>query len=157
MKRFQTLTLFAIVVLLLSACGSPTTVPPVATQEPEQPIAKDEIVGGIANITINIVPEQGSGAPCTANSIYLVNIDFPSSQPTTVFYKIKLTDASQQVANGTFDGFGASEIRDLLAFSASGIQSLKLRVIGPYTDPASVTVRVSVNRRFWPPVTAACQ
>lgn len=154
MKHMQISLMTVIGILLLSACGSPASTP-TQVVVPTQP--GGNIVGGITNTSVRIVQEQGSGAACTANATYFVNVDITSNGPTTALYEIDATDASGQVQDGVFDGFAAPEVRDSLTFNAAETQSVRLRLVGPYSYPDTITIRVRVNGGDWQQAAVACK
>jgi hypothetical protein len=169
MKRIVVPTLCAIAILLLPACGSSATtqptltaapaistpVPVVVTTAPTQPAGN--AVGDITNTVVRIVQEQGSGAPCNANATYFVYVDITSNGPTAAHYRIDATDGSGQVPDGLFDGYASPEVTDTLTFQTTETQSVQLRLLGPYSYPDTITIRVMVNSKDWPTATVVCQ
>ncbi len=168
MKRFVLPTLCAIAILLLPACGlsattqptrtaaSPTSTPvPFVTTAPTHPAGN--AVGDITNTVVRIVQEQGSGTPCNANATYFVYVDITSNGPTTAHYRIDATDGSGQVPDGVFDGYTTPEVTDTLTFQAAETHSVQLRLLGPYSYPDTITIRVNVNSRAWPQASVVCQ
>lgn len=115
--------------------------------------------GGITNVVTQIVPEQGSGNPCNPDSTYFVTVNVTSNGAATAGYRIDLTDASGQVANGAFSfvDFVSPEAQGSLTFNGAGTQNILLRVVGPYAYPSQMTVRVMINGQAWSPATAGCQ
>jgi hypothetical protein len=101
--------------------------------------------GGIANTAVKVVQEQGSGAVCSPNATYFVYFDITANGPTTTKYEVSATDVSGQVEDGVFDGFESSDVSDRMKFDAAGMQTVSLRLIGPYSYPDTITIRARVN------------
>lgn len=114
-------------------------------------------VGGITNATVRIVLEQGSGAACTNKSTYFVYFDMTSNGPTSAKYEISATDASGQVADGTFDTFASPWVSDALKFTTAEKKTVALRLIGPYAYPDKITIRARVNGGDWQQAQVACK
>lgn len=163
MKRAQVSALLVIAILLLSACGSsastqPTQLPaPTATIPASNQQGGAPATGGITDTSVRIVQEQGSGAVCTADSTYFVYVDITSDGAATAEYVIDATDASGQVPDGVFDRYAAPEVRGSLTFKAAGTQSVSLRLVGPYSYPDTITIRVQVNGGDWHQANVVCK
>ncbi len=169
MKRLVVPAMCAIAILLLPACGSSATtqpsqtaasatstpVPVIVTTAPTHPAGN--AIGDITNTVVRIVQEQGSGTPCNANATYFVYVDITSNGPTTAHYRIDATDGSGQVPDGVFDGYTTPELTDTLTFQATETQSVQLRLLGPYSYPDTITIRVNVNGKNWPQASVVCQ
>lgn len=110
---------------------------------------------GITAVTPQIVLEQGSGAACTNNSTYFVYVDITANGEVSANYRIDLTDASGQVVNGVFDS-GSPEETGVLFLRANETQRVSLHVVGPYSYPDTVTVRVYVNDQSMGNVAVVC-
>jgi hypothetical protein len=150
--------------LILSACGAPTAQPTLdvnavytaAAQTMQAQATPTVAVGGITNVSVRIVPEGASGAPCSGTSTYTVFMDITSNGPTSAAYDVYLTDSSGQIADGSFDGFASPEVKDSLKFTAASTQTVQLRVVGPYGYPDGITVRGKVNGNDFNSVKIAC-
>jgi hypothetical protein len=114
-------------------------------------------VGGITNTAVRIVLEQGSGAACTSKSTYFVYVDITSNGPTTAKYEISATDASGQVSDGVFDTFAAPYVSDGLKFTTAEMKTVTLRLVGPYSYPNTITIRVRVNGGDWQQAQVSCK
>lgn len=177
MRLLIRLSYFAIAILLLTACGltaatteptisvttptrtilTPTaaTTRPTSTAAPAQP--RGNQVGGITNTAIRIVQEQGSGDICTSKSTYFVYLDITSNGPTSALYEINATDASGQVGDGVFSNFASPGVRDALTFNVAETKTISLRLVGPYSYPAAITIRARVNGGEWKDAAVACK
>ena len=114
-------------------------------------------VGGITNVAVRIVLEQGSGVPCTNKSTYFVYFDMTSNGPTSAKYEISATDGSGQVADGVFDSFASPYVSDALKFTTAEKKTVALRLIGPYVYPDTITIRARVNGGDWQQAQVACR
>ena len=111
--------------------------------------------GAITGAVPQIVQEQGSGAICKDATTYFVYVDITSNGAATANYRIDLTDGSGQVTNGVFDS-GLPEEKGTLTFTSAGTQRVSLHVVGPYSYPDSITVRVYVNDQSMGNVAVVC-
>ena len=114
-------------------------------------------VGGITDAAVRIVLEQGSGAACTNQSTYFVYFDMTSNGPTSAKYEISATDASGQVADGTFATFASPYVSDAWQFATAEKKTVALRLIGPYVYPDKITIRARVNGGDWQQAQVACK
>ena len=111
----------------------------------------------ISQVTVEMVQEQGSGAVCAAGTTYFVYVDVSTDGPMTANYRVDATDDSGQVGDGVFDGYGNSEANGQLVFSAAGKLRASLHLLGPYSYPKVITIRVKVNDQDWKGVTVSCK
>jgi Ig-like domain from next to BRCA1 gene len=110
---------------------------------------------GITAVTPQIVQEQGSGDICKDATTYFVYVDITANGEVSANYRIDLTDASGQVPNGVFDS-GSPEETGVLFLRANETQRVSLHVVGPYSYPDTVTVRVYVNDQSMGNVAVVC-
>jgi hypothetical protein len=110
---------------------------------------------GITAVTPQIVLEQGSGAACTNTSTYFVYVDITADSDVSANYRISLTDASGQVPDGVFDS-GSPVETGVLFLRPNDTQRVSLHVVGPYSYPDAVTVRVTVNDQSMGSVAVVC-
>ncbi len=111
-------------------------------------------LGNITGTSIDIDFEQGSGTPCTAGATYLVHVYITADGPTKGDYLV-VSSSGQGYAGYFVDpNTGASYRYDALAyefepemFGQGGTKTVTLpfRFVGPYSDPANITVSVEVN------------
>ena len=113
--------------------------------------------GKVTSVAIRTVQEQGSGAVCTANTTYFVYIDITSDGPATAQYRIDATDNSGQVPDGVFDSTGSPEVYDMLTLTAAETKTVSLHLLGPYSYPDKITIRVQVNDQPWQQAQVSCQ
>ena len=113
--------------------------------------------GKVTSVAIRTVQEQGSGAVCTANTTYFVYIDITSDGPATAQYRIDATDNSGQVPDGVFDSTGSPEVYDMLTLTAAETKTVSLHLVGPYSYPDKITIRVQVNDQPWQQAQVSCQ
>lgn len=143
----------ALTMFFLSACSLVST-PPLPTPVPTVPATVTRsfppptqtiTVGGITNVVVKVVQEQGSGEVCSAKATYFVTVDITSNGPTSAKYEISATDGSGQVADGVFDKFASPYVADGMTFPSAKTNTVSLRLIGPYSYPNSITIRTRVN------------
>ncbi len=110
--------------------------------------------GKITGTSIDIEFEQGSGSPCTADATYLVHVSITADGPIRADYL--LASSSEQNFAGYFvDPDTGALFRTLpgvyefepAMFRQSGPKTITLpfRLVGPYSDPANISVTVVVN------------
>jgi hypothetical protein len=130
-----------------STTGRPNAASPVpiAPTQVAPTSGANAAVGGISKTAAKIALEQGSGAACTAKAAYAVTVDLTSSGPTSAKYEISATDASGQVEDGSFDKFGKPYVTDAIRFAAAETKTISLRLVGPYSYPNAIVIRVRVN------------
>jgi hypothetical protein len=112
--------------------------------------------GEVTATSIDIVPEQGSGEACTADSTYFVHTSIETDGPTLVSYEIGST--AGQISAGYFevDGEQSPYVRDTMKFDQAGTKMINLRFVGPYPYPDDITVVFRVNDGEWNSVKLYC-
>jgi len=113
--------------------------------------------GKVTFVAIRTVQEQGSGAVCAAGTTYFVYVDITSDGPTKAQYRIDATDDSGQVPDGLFDTTNSPEVYDSLTLTAAETKTVSLHLVGPYSYPDKITIRVQVNDGAWQQVQVSCQ
>ena len=105
--------------------------------------------GEVTATSIDIVPEQGSGDACTADSTYFVHASITTDGPTTADYEIGST--AGQISAGNFqDNYGLSpSVSGIVVFDQADTKSINLRFVGPYPHPDDITVNLRVNGGEW--------
>lgn len=105
--------------------------------------------GAVTATAIDIVPEQGSGDACTANTTYFVHAYFSTDGPTTVSYEIGST--AGQIPAGYFEDENGQYIYVTgdLVFDKADTKQINLRFVGPYPHPDDITVNLRVNGGEW--------
>ena len=123
-----------------------------------QIVVSGEASGGkVTNVALQMVQEQGSGAVCAAGTTYFVYVDITTDGATTANYRVDATDDSGQVADGVFEDNGTPEVKGALTFSAAGTQRVALHLLGPYSYPDKITIRVKVNDAPSQSILVTCQ
>ena len=163
MKLLKVLTPFLIVALLLSACGSPT---PAAepTQTPAPVAAPTQTPAAAAKVTdysIKIEQEQGSGAICQNTTTYLVTAMITADGVTAANFEVSAASSGGQIpAGGNFQDLtnnGLSQsITSALAFDKAQEKTITWRLIGPYSYPNDITVKMRVNGGEFKSATLDC-
>lgn len=109
--------------------------------------------------SIDIVPEQGSGAACTADSTYFVHACITASGPTTASYEIG--SPAGQIAAGNFEDMNnggiTPTVTGTVVFDRSDTKTINLRFLGPYPYPDDITVVLRVNGGEWHNTKLSCQ
>ena len=105
--------------------------------------------GAVTATAIDIVPEQGSGDACTANSTYFVHAYITTDGPTTASYEIGST--AGQIPAGYFEDNGelSYSVTGILVFDQADKKTINLRLVGPYPHPDDITVNLRVNNGEW--------
>jgi hypothetical protein len=105
--------------------------------------------GAVTATAIDIVPEQGSGEACTADSTYFVHAYITTDGPTTASYEIGST--AGQIPAGYFEDNGELSyyVTGTLVFDQAGTKQINLRFVGPYPHPDDITVNLRVNGGEW--------
>lgn len=105
--------------------------------------------GKVTATAIDIVPEQGSGEACTANSTYFVHAYITTDGPTTASYEIGST--AGQISAGYFEDNGKKSpyVTGKLVFDRADTKTINLRFVGPYPYPDDITVNLRVNGGEW--------
>jgi hypothetical protein len=105
--------------------------------------------GAVTAKSIDIVPEQGSGDACTADSTYFVHAYISTDGPTAVSYEIGST--AGQIPAGYFEDNGELSyyVTGSLVFDQAGTKTVNLRLVGPYPLPDDITVNLRVNDGEW--------
>jgi len=108
-----------------------------------------EVGGAVTATAIDIVPEQGSGEACTANSTYFVHAYISTDGPATVSYEIG--SSAGQIAAGYFEDGGelSPYLRSTIVFDKADTKTINLRFVGPYPHPDDITVNLRVNNGEW--------
>ncbi len=112
--------------------------------------------GAVTATAIDIVPEQGSGDACTADSTYLVHAAISTDGPATTSYEIG--SSAGQIAAGSFDQNGqlSPYVNGALTFEQAGTQTVNLRFVGPYPYPDNIRVMLRVNGGEWVSASVTC-
>jgi hypothetical protein len=105
--------------------------------------------GAVTATSIDIVPEQGSGDACTADSTYFVHAYISTDGPTTASYEIGST--AGQIPAGYFEDNGELSyyVTGSLVFDQAGTKTVNLHLVGPYPLPDDITVNLRVNDGVW--------
>ena len=105
--------------------------------------------GAVTATSIDIVPEQGSGDACGAESTYFVHANISTDGPTTVSYEIGST--AGQIPAGYFEDNGklSYSVTGSLVFDQAATKTISLRLVGPYHLPDDITVNLRVNDGVW--------
>ncbi len=105
--------------------------------------------GAVTATAIDIVPEQGSGDACTANSTYFVHAYISTDGPTSVSYEIG--SSAGQISAGYFEQSGEKMpyVEGLLQFDKADKQAVNLRFVGPYPYPNNISIMLRVNGGEW--------
>jgi hypothetical protein len=115
--------------------------------------------GSITAASIDIVPEQGSGIPCTADSTYFVTASITADGPATASYEIGST--AGQIPAGYFQqsllGPVSYAVTGTLAFTQPDTKIISLGFVGPYPYPDDITVSLRVNGGEFHNTKLSCQ
>jgi hypothetical protein len=105
--------------------------------------------GAVTATAIDIVPEQGSGDACSADSTYFVHAYISTDGPATVKYEIGST--AGQIPAGYFEDGGelSPYLRSTIVFDKADTKTINLRFVGPYPYPDDITVNLRVNNGEW--------
>ncbi len=105
--------------------------------------------GAVTATAIDIVPEQGSGEVCSANTTYFVHAYISTDGPTTVSYEIGST--AGQIPAGYFEDENGQYlyVTGELVFDKADTKQINLRFVGPYPYPDDITVNLRVNDGEW--------
>jgi hypothetical protein len=105
--------------------------------------------GAVTATSIDIVPEQGSGEACTANSTYFVHAYITTDGPTTASYEIGST--AGQIPAGYFEDENGQYlyVTSDLIFDKADTKQINMRFVGPYPHPDDITVNLRVNGGEW--------
>lgn len=111
--------------------------------------------GEVTTASIDIEPEQGSGAVCTAGSTYFVHAYITADGPTTASYEIGST--AGQIAAGYFEANGLTPyVSSTLVFDQAETKTINLHFVGPYPYPDDITVNLRVNSGEWHNARLSC-
>lgn len=112
--------------------------------------------GEVTATSIDIVPEQGSGTACTADSTYFVHANITANGPTIASYEIGST--AGQIPAGNFQENGLTLfVSGTVAFDQADTKTINLRFVGPYPHPYDITVNLRVNGGEWLNTKLSCQ
>ena len=105
--------------------------------------------GAVTASAIDIVPEQGSGEPCSANSTYFVHAYLSTDGPTRASYEIG--SSAGQISAGSFENNGelSRYVTGTLIFYQAESKTISLRFVGPYPHPNDITINLRVNDGEW--------
>ena len=117
----------------------------------------------ITDLSGSIVQSPG-GDPkdlCTANAVYLATIKFTANGAGNLDYVLSLSDGSGQIPNGNFKASGTPEVNPNLPFTAAGPAQISVTIVGPYSVPDQVTLRIKTKTdqgmKAWPALSVACK
>lgn len=112
--------------------------------------------GEVTATTIDIVPEQGSGDACTANSTYFVHATISVDGPTSVSYEIG--SSAGQISAGYFQNDDGTYpyVTGTLDFAKAETKTTSLRFVGPYPYPKDISILLRVNNGKWSSVKLNC-
>ena len=122
-----------------------------------QIVVKGQANGSVTNAVVDISFEPGAGKVCTDTAAYTVTLSITTDGPVSVTYMLYLTDPSGQTADGTFSSSGSPQSKATLPIYSAETQTFTFPVVGPYSYPDGVTVRVNVNGQSWASNTVVCQ
>jgi hypothetical protein len=145
MKRLQFVTI-ALIVILLSACGSPAPAPAAAPTQAQAPAAP--AVGQITDYAIALAPEGGT--TCSADGTYLVTATITASGVVAATYEVGSSSSGGQIpTGGNFQDLTTNSLDEYvkagLTFDKAETKTLSWRLAGPYAYPNDITVKLRVN------------
>jgi hypothetical protein len=114
--------------------------------------------GDVADASIDIELEQGSGKVCSADATYFVHASITADGPTQVAFEIGST--AGQIAAGNFeDENGALSPYETgsMVFEQADSKTVNFRFVGPYPYPDDITVFLQVNGGEFYTAKLSCQ